>query len=785
MAIRGYSSGTQDTSSVPVVDVTTELNNGDMLYFDKEKNIFRGGPGIILPTKLSELQNDREFVTDYQLQAAIGNAVLSNSNGGTVDLGNYAQKTYVDGLFAQASLGNHFSGDYNDLANKPTIPAAFSGDYNDLANKPTIPAAPDLSAYITSSQLNGAILNIQQFSGDYNDLANKPTIPSVDGLSSVSYVDSQIAIVNSAIQNGGGNVDLTAYSTTQQINALITNAINAQTLFSGNYNDLINKPTMPDISEFLTETQIDAKLAAAVTGGTVDLSSYVTENELTTALSNYQPSIDLSGYVSTAQLATEISNIPPTDLSSYVTQTALNTQLLNLAFFSGDYNDLANAPSIPSINGLSTIAYVDSQVAALNSSIANVASGGSIDLSSYSTTAQMNAAISAASLNSGSGNVDLTGYATETFVQQQISSATLGAIANINDLNDVAIDGTETATHALMYNSFSTMWENVDLTENWASKDYVTAQLLSFSTDGTIDLEGYASESWVEQKLVERGYHFSGNYHDLVNTPVLFSGDYRDLANAPADNSDLRLVLNGSDLQLQNIDPEPDTIISSISLDDLGEAVSSYINYHEVQNLPNIFSGDYTDLVNRPNLFSGNYLDLANKPYIPSIAGLATEDYVDNKHAAPNITGDRNFTHNVEFRADVKQVVASSTTTAQKRDLVFAVETTNAIDTEVSFNDGTFITLADNTTAKFSATFVATSGTAHGSFTISGIVHKTAGNLVAIGNNSYEITQDSDLNWTGTVSVNPAYDRVKVTVQGSENTTVDWVVFVELTEVTR
>jgi hypothetical protein len=662
MAIRGYSSGTQDTSSVPVVDVTTELNNGDMLFFDKENNIFRGGPGLVLPTKLSELQNDREFVTDYQLQAAITNAGLSDGNGDPIDLSGYAQKTYVDGLFAQASLGNHFSGDYNDLTNKPVIPTAFSGDYNDLTNKPVIPTAPDLSAYVTSSQLSGALLNIQQFSGDYNDLTNKPSIPSVDGLSSIAYVDSQIALINTAIQNGNGNVDLTAYSTTQQINTLITNAINAQTLFSGNYNDLINKPTIPDVSQFLTETQIDDKLAAAVTGGTVDLSSYVTESELTTALSNYQPSIDLSGYVTSTQLATEISNIPPTDLTGYVTQTALNTQLLNLAFFSGDYNDLTNAPSIPSINGLSTVAYVDSQVATLNTAIANVASGGTIDLSPYSTTAQMNSAITAAvsnvthpniptdisqltdttnllSGNGNGGNVDLTGYATQSFVQQQISSASLGAISNIDDLNDVAIDGTETITHALMYNSFSNMWENVDLTENWATKDYVTAQLTSFSTDGTIDLEGYASESWVEQKLVERGHHFSGNYNDLVNTPVLFSGDYRDLVNAPADNSDLRLVLNGNELQLQNIDPEPDTIISSIALDDLGESVSPFINYHEVQNLPNIFSGNYNDLTNRPNLFSGNYLDLANKPYIPSIAGLATEDYVNNKTAEPDITG--------------------------------------------------------------------------------------------------------------------------------------------------
>jgi hypothetical protein len=42
-------------------------------------------------------------------------------------------------------------------------------------------------------------------------------------------------------------------------------------------------------------------------------------------------------------------------------------------------------------------------------------------------------------------------------------------------------------------------------------------------------------------------------------------------------------------------------------------------------------SGDYDDLTNKPNIFSGNYDDLSNKPTIPSITGLASETYVNNK----------------------------------------------------------------------------------------------------------------------------------------------------------
>ena len=38
-------------------------------------------------------------------------------------------------------MGESFSGDYNDLTNKPTL---FSGNYNDLTNKPTIPTGETL-----------------------------------------------------------------------------------------------------------------------------------------------------------------------------------------------------------------------------------------------------------------------------------------------------------------------------------------------------------------------------------------------------------------------------------------------------------------------------------------------------------------------------------------------------------------------------------------------------------------------------------------------------------------
>lgn len=106
-----------------------------------------------------------------------------------------------------------FSGDYNDLTNKPTIPSktsdltndsgfvvgsnlatvATTGSYDDLSDKPTIPTkTSDLtndSGFLTSHQSIKTINNqsmvgtgnitVSTFSGDYDDLTNKPTIPTV------------------------------------------------------------------------------------------------------------------------------------------------------------------------------------------------------------------------------------------------------------------------------------------------------------------------------------------------------------------------------------------------------------------------------------------------------------------------------------------------------------------------------------------------------------------------------------------------------------------------------
>ena len=122
---------------------------------------------------------------------------LANGINAGLSLNNYttAEKTKLAGVEDGANVNvnadwNAASGDAQIL-NKPTL---FSGDYNDLNNKPTI---PDKTSDLTNDGEGGGnpfATTDQLFSGDYGDLTNQPTIP--DELSDLSDVDT------SGAQNG-------------------------------------------------------------------------------------------------------------------------------------------------------------------------------------------------------------------------------------------------------------------------------------------------------------------------------------------------------------------------------------------------------------------------------------------------------------------------------------------------------------------------------------------------------------------------------------------------------
>ena len=150
-----------------------------------------------------------------------------------------------------------------------------------------------------------------------------------------------------------------------------------------------------DLSDYVTKEELQAKLDALDIN--IDLSSYATKEELTQAIN----SIDLSAYAK----KTEIPS-----LEGYVTETELNAK-----GYLTEHQDLsayALKTEIPSLDGYATTQYVDN-------AIANVPSGGNVDLSNYYTKAETNALIPS-----------LEGYATEEYVSTAINSIPATDLSN-------------------------------------------------------------------------------------------------------------------------------------------------------------------------------------------------------------------------------------------------------------------------------------------------------------------------------------------------------------------
>jgi hypothetical protein len=198
-----------------------------------------------------------------------------------------------------------FSGDYNDLTNKPSLAAvATSGDYNDLINKPTIPTV------IT----NHSGLTLDDGTNPHGTTKTDVGLGNVDNTSDLNKPVStatQTALDGKVDKVAGKGLSDENYTLTEkqklagieagaQVNTVTS--VNSQTgavvipVFSGDYNDLTNKPTIPTLTSQLTND---------------------------------------SGFITT-------SGAPVQSVNG-------QTGAVVIPVFSGDYNDLTNKPTIPTL----------------------------------------------------------------------------------------------------------------------------------------------------------------------------------------------------------------------------------------------------------------------------------------------------------------------------------------------------------------------------------------------------------------------------------------------------
>ena len=539
----------------------------------------------------------------------------------------------------------------------------FSGNYNDLTNKPTIPTVDVTKAYVDSevskkadkthshselhSHSNKMVLdgitsskvnewnNKSTFNGDYNSLTNKPVIPSTEGLATESYVQAKIAEASLS----GGDVDLSGYATKDELNTKVNVSDLSNVATSGDYNDLINVPTIPtvdvtkeyvdtqlltkaNISDipsldgYATETFVTNKIAEASLGGEVDLTGYATKDELNTKADNTHthvmtditdlviPDIDVDkNYVDT-QLATKanITDIPTkvselTNDSGYLTvipeEYVTDTELESKGYLT-EHQDISNLATKAEVQTKADVNHIHSQYLTtipteyiteteLADALSTKANTSDIpSLEGYATETYVTNKIAEASLSGG--EVDLSGYATKDELNAKADSVHTHTMSDITDL--------------------SIPTNTSDLTND---SGFITVIPDEYVTEVELIAKGYLVPSDISGKA---------NISDL--STVATTGDYNDLINKPT-------ITNGATF-IPNVDTDGNL---------------SWTNDKELENPTTInikgAKGDKGDrgeqgpIGPKGDAGTTSWNDLQDKPNIPSIEGLATEAFVEEK----------------------------------------------------------------------------------------------------------------------------------------------------------
>ena len=375
---------------------------------------------------------------------------------------------------------------------------------------------------------------------------------------------------------------------------------NKPNLFSGDYDDLTNTPSIPgedDIYEYTANFITDG------TGITID--ENYSDNTITISVTNeftdaHETKLDGIADGAEVNVKSDWDEVDTTSDAFIQNKPVL---------FSGSYNDLTDTPSMPD-------AVTGNDIYNFNLDI--ITDGTGIDL-----------------ITNDSDNT-ITISVTNEFTS--VHETKLDGIDDGAEVN-VQSDWTETDTNsdAFIQNK-PTITDPVQ--SDWTEADstqlsYIQNKppLFSGSYDDLTDKPNIA-DSLTEDDIYNYNVNIisDGTGIDLVtndsdNTITIsvsneFTADEKSKLAGISDRAEMNVQSDWTDNDLSSdayIHNKP-TITDPVQ-SDWTEVDSTQLSY--IQNKPTLFSGDYGDLSNRPTLFSGSYNDLTDTP---DLAGEITED---------------------------------------------------------------------------------------------------------------------------------------------------------------
>ena len=636
------------------------------------------------------------------------------------------------------------------------------------------------SSFQTLDQVNALIANIQ--GGGNVNLSNYVTVTALAANTATlntsialkadsTYVDAQIAAIvhpstdlSQYVTTAALSGTISNYDTSTVVTGKINTAVANATFFDGDYDNLTNTPVIPSLTGYALQSWVQAQIAGTDINELTDTGNLLGGGGSTTlgGLTDVSTAGASTGQVlkyngtTWAPASDDISGgggsnadtLDSQDGTYYLDWTNTTNKP---TLFDGNYNSLSNKPTLFS----GVYADLTSKPTLFDGAYASLSGNPTIPADVSDLTDTTNLLVGSYANSNVDSHLNLTNASSG-----QVLSYNGTDYAWVNNSGGgggaTALGGLTDVSNATPTTGYVLKWDGTQ----WAP-----------ALDATTGVGGssYATEAYVDQKLTERGPHFSGDYNALTNLPTLFSGSFPDLNNKPT-------TIAG-----YGITDSPDSILDlSISDGTTGQVLTTDGAGNFSFTNAGSFNGDYNALTNLPSLFSGNYVDLSNKPYIPSIAGLAATSYVDSKHAEADIAGSKFFQNNVSQVVKVSNVVAAS-----HDQFVMSITTTNATPTEALLTTATRVIIDDDSTVMYKVHIIASDGTSHYGTKIQGIINKTSGTLALIGSQSTETLEETLSASTGGVSADTVNSSLKILVTGEAAKNINWTIFVELNAVKR